>query len=376
VNRLESESGAMGMRREAPSPAAGACEAQAGGDRLHPHRERGEVVRVRNSAKQSAPCRFSRRPAPTPRPAPCAGGGGRRRHAQRAVAAGEGASASNHHFYTAPQDPSAKTQLRFVLLVFALFLAPSPAFASSASDTLATAERAFAEGVELRNDSAKARPAFARAAASYDVLWEQGNHTPELALNRARAHRLAGNLPKCIAALHDGLAATRFSRALQVELDDARAAVQFPLEGELAAQCRPKPLRGVSTRLSPADAWFLAGLLWLLACACVARFAMARSMFWLAGAGLFVAGLLLLGGFWVQDAHLRERDESLPLLIVTDDAMLRKGNAEAFPPRVEPALPRGTEVRELARRGGWVQVQLPGGPIGWLPGSAVIGCGG
>jgi hypothetical protein len=27
-----------------PSPAAGACESQAGGDRLHPHRERGEVL--------------------------------------------------------------------------------------------------------------------------------------------------------------------------------------------------------------------------------------------------------------------------------------------------------------------------------------------
>jgi hypothetical protein len=265
---------------------------------------------------------------------------------------------------------------RFLALLAVLLLAfASPVFASSASDALATAEREFAEGVELRNDSAKARPAFARAAESYDALWNGGYRTPELALNRARAHRLAGNLPKCIAALHAGLAVARFSRPLRIELEDARAAVQFPLDGDLAAQCRPKPLRGIGTRMSPADAWFLAGFLWLLACACVARFAMARSVLWLAFAGLFVAGLLLLGGFWLQDARQRERDESLPLLVLTDDAMLRKGNAEAFPPRVEPALPRGTEVRELARRGRWVQVQLPGGPIGWVPEKAVIGCG-
>jgi len=264
----------------------------------------------------------------------------------------------------------------FSLVALLLLLSASPALASSASDTLATAERAFAEGVELRNDSAKARPAFARAAAIYDALWQQGNRTPELAIKRARAHRLVGNLPKCIAALHDGLAVARFSRPLQVELEDARAAVQFPLEGDLATQCRPKPLRGISTRMSPADAWFLAGFLWLLACASVARFAMVRSALWLACAGFFVAGLLLLGGFWLQDTHHRERDESLPLLVLTDDAMLRKGNAAAFPPRVEPALPKGTEVRELIRRGGWVQVQLPNGAIGWVPESAVIACGG
>jgi hypothetical protein len=270
----------------------------------------------------------------------------------------------------------AKPPLRFLLLACVLLLAPSSAFASSAPGTLADAQRAFAEGVELRNDSVKARPCFARAATNYDVLWQQGHRTPELAIDRARAHRLAGNLPKCIAALHDGLAGARFSHPLQTELEDARAAVQFPLDGELASQCRPRTLRGISTRLSPADAWLLSGLLWVLACACVARFAMTRGVLCLVCGGLFVAGLLLLGGVWLQDARWRERDEALPLLVLTDDALLRKGNAEAFPPRVEPALPRGTEVRELARRGGWVQVQLPGGPIGWVPERAVIGCGG
>ena len=241
---------------------------------------------------------------------------------------------------------------------------------------LAEAEQAFAEGVELRNDSAKARPAFARAAAAYDSVWNQGLHTPELALNRARAHRLAGNLPRCIAALHDGLALARFARPLRAELADARAAVQFPLDGELAAQCRPKSLAIVSSRMSSADAWFLAGFLWLLACAGVARFAMTRNPLWLGFAGLWLAGLTLLGGLWLQEARLRERDESLPLRVVTEDVMLRRGNADAYPPRVDAALPKGTEVRELTRRGGWVQVQLPGGAIGWLPEkAATISCG-
>jgi hypothetical protein len=258
----------------------------------------------------------------------------------------------------------------------AFFLFAPPAFASSPTDALAQAEAAFAEGVELRNDSAKARPAFARAATAYDALWNDGHRTPELALNRSRAHRLAGNLPRSIAALHDGLAVTRFARPLQVELEDARAAVQYPIDGELAAQSRPSPLRGVSTRMSQADAWFLAGFAWLVACASIARFVMTRNALWFLLSGLGLAGLLVLGGLWFQDSRIREREESLPLLVLSDDATLRRGNASSYPPRIDAVLPKGAEVRELSRRGGWVQVQLPGGAVGWLPEGVVIPCGG
>jgi hypothetical protein len=273
------------------------------------------------------------------------------------------------------QEGASRIAPRFFLVV-AFLISVTPASASSPSDALAEAEQAFAEGVEWRDDSAKAKPAFTRAATAYESLWNQGFHTPELALNRARAHRLAGNLPRAIAALHDGLAVARFSRPLQVELDDARAAVQFPLDGELASQCRPKSVVTVSSRMSVSDAWILTGFLWLLACAGVARFVMTRNFLWLGFAVLWLAGLTLFGGLWLQDARYRERDESLPLRVVTDDVILRKGNADAYPPRVEPALPKGTEIRELTRRGGWVQVQLPGGAIGWLPEAATIPCGG
>lgn len=261
------------------------------------------------------------------------------------------------------------------LALLTLLLSAAPAFAASPEEALTEAERAFAEGVELRNDSDRAKVAFARAAASYDDLWARGHHTPELALTRSRAHRLAGNLPHGMAALHDGLAVARFSRPLQVELADARARVLFPIEGELNAQGRPRQARTVSTRMSPADAWVAAGLLWLLVCAGAARFAMTRNAFWLVFAALWMIALVSLGALWLQDSRQRERDESLPLLVVTDDVQLRKGNADEYPARIEPALPKGAEVRELSRRGGWVQVQLPGGMIGWIPEAATLRCG-
>lgn len=264
--------------------------------------------------------------------------------------------------------------IRAALCTFFL-LAASPAFASSATETLASAEAAFAEGVELKHDAARARPAFARAAAAYDLLWQQGFHTADLAINRARAHRLAGNLPKCIAALHDGLAVARFSRSLQVELDDARAAVLYPLDSESVAQARAVPLRGISTRMSPADAWFMAGLLWLLTCLTAVRLVMTWNLRWLAAALACLMCLLTLGWLWLQDHRIRGATEAKPLLIAGEDEVLRKGNSMIYPPRLDATLPQGTEARELTRRGGWVQVQLSGGAIGWLPESSVITCG-
>ena len=251
------------------------------------------------------------------------------------------------------------------LLLIGLSLAVPP------ERVLTDADRAFADGVALRADAAAARKRFAAAAAGYDELWRLGSHNPALALNRARARRLAGDLPGAIVAFHDGLAVARYDRPLQAGLEEARSAVAYPLDGELAAQCRPRPRGTVGTRMSPADAYLAAGLLWLLVSLGVARFAMTRAGGWLAFAGFWLACLGLLGGLWWQDWRHHSRDEARPLVVVKDDVLLRKGNADGYPARLEPRLPRGVEARELTRRGGWVQVELAGGAAGWLPETAV-----
>ncbi len=260
---------------------------------------------------------------------------------------------------------------RFGAALVAIFLGYASVHAS-AEDDLKQAEVAFAEGASLRGDSAKARIAFAKAAAAYDALWRAGYQTPELAINRSRAHRLAGNLPHGIAALHEGLAVARYSRRLQRELDDARAAVQYPLDGELLRQAQPPPIRGWSSRFSPADRWLGAGLLWFLLWFGVAQFLMTRRAIWLV-LSLLGSVVLLVGGilWWTDERRLQE-EESLQLLIVKEDTILRRGNAGVYPPRLEAALPPGAEVRALTRRGGWVQVQLAGGAVGWLPEGVVL----
>lgn len=239
-------------------------------------------------------------------------------------------------------------------------------------DVLSRAEYEFTQGVKFRDDAAVARPFFHQAARAYDELWRRDHRRPELALNRARAHRLAGDLPGAIAALHEGLAAARFDRRLQVELEEARSAVQYPLDGVLAAECRPQPARTIGTRMSPVEAYLIAAVLWLLASAGAARFAMTRAPRWLLLAGTGLVCLAVLGGFWWYDWRQQHQENARPLVVVRRDTVLRRGNGDSFPPRFDSRLPAGVEARILSTRGGWVQVELAGGAAGWLPEDSIL----
>jgi hypothetical protein len=256
-------------------------------------------------------------------------------------------------------------------VVVLLAVGPSPAHATSAPPVnLTRAEAAFAAGVEARADAEAARPHFRAAAAGYDAVWAAGFRNPAVGRNRARAHRLAGNLPAALVALHEAVALARYDRGLQVELEDARAAVAYPITGDLVAQCRPEPARTVGARMSAAEAFLLVGGFALAAGLSAARFAMTHTPAWLGAGALAAAALAVLGGLWWQDD--RACRDSHPLLVVKDDAVLRRGNAESYPPRLDPKLPRGVEARELTRRGGWVQVELAAGVAGWLPEAVVL----
>jgi hypothetical protein len=52
--------------------------------------------------------------------------------------------------------------------------------------------------------------------------------------------------------------------------------------------------------------------------------------------------------------------------------LLRRGDGLAFPPRYYTPINRGVEARRLFERGGWVQIELSGGEIGWVPRDSVL----
>jgi hypothetical protein len=251
-------------------------------------------------------------------------------------------------------------------MIASLFALIGLSMAPSGDSLLTDAEHHFADGVNSRHDADKARKLFAQSAHDYDVLWKLGYRNPVLARNRAYAHRLSGDLPGAIAALRDGLAVARFDRSLQVELEDARSAVAYAHD-DLAAQCRPRPVGGIGSRMAPMEAYLAAGLLWLIACLGMARFAMTRVPGWLGISGIALLCLTILGGLWQQDWQRQTDDNSRPLLIVKDYCDLKLGNGEKWPDRLKWRLPPGVEARELSRRGGWVHLELAGGAAGWLP---------
>ena len=224
---------------------------------------------------------------------------------------------------------------------------------------LAQPDAAFVRGVDARDDAKAARPHFIEAAKGYDTEWEAGNHSSALATNRSRAHALAGDLPGAILAAREGLRDTPSDVELIRQLETLRDAVPYP-QGT-----RPDKPSGIRTRLSPWDVFGIVAVGVLLVVVGVARRFTTRDGWAVAVAG--IGGVLLvLSGLAVWQLH-REASAEPPPLVLVRQTTLRKGNGDTYQPRLESELPRGAEVTPRLRRGGWVQVELPGGVIGWIP---------
>lgn len=54
-------------------------------------------------------------------------------------------------------------------------------------------------------------------------------------------------------------------------------------------------------------------------------------------------------------------------VVVAEDIVARKGNAESYDPAFTEPLSDGTEFTLLSRRGDWLQIRLAGDQEGWIP---------
>lgn len=232
-------------------------------------------------------------------------------------------------------------------------------FALFAVLALGQPDTAFARGAEAKGDAKIARPHFAEAAKGYDAEWEAGNHSPALATNRSRAHALAGDVPKAILAARAGLTHTPSDADLILQLETLRDFVPYP------TGTRPEKPGGLRTRLSPWDLFFIAAAGLLLVVTGLARRFTTRDG-WSIPVAVIGAVLLVLmiGAAWQLN---RESAGEAKVLVLIRPTSVRKGNGDTYPPRMDVDLPRGAEVSERLRRGGWVQVEMPGGVIGWVP---------
>src|SRR5439155_23484068 len=117
-----------------------------------------------------------------------------------------------------------------------------------------------------------------------------------------------------------GLAVARFPYPLQSGLEEARATVGYPHDGELANECRPRTRLTIASRMSPLEAYWVAGSFWLAACVLFAWWRMSRNHGILPAISIALAVPAVIGVLWWQDAKHREREDSRPLVIVREDA--------------------------------------------------------
>ena len=258
-------------------------------------------------------------------------------------------------------------------LVLTAVLVASPGAASGSAD-LSAADAAYRDGLDARADAAKARPHFARAAELYEAAWDGGTRTGTVARNMAQARFLAGDLGRCIADYRRGLRVFPHDPDLRAGLTFAREQVSYPHTGDLADAARPRAVGTVLDRLPlsfvqlAAIAVAVAALGWLL----LARaWGAARGGLAVLGGAMVLAAAA--GGAWLgwedgrQRAHWAE--PTAAVIAATD---LRTGNSDEYPRRLDTRLPAGAELRVLGERGGWLHVELGGGPVGWVPKSRVV----
>lgn len=242
------------------------------------------------------------------------------------------------------------------------------------------AEAAFHAGVRQSADNpGDARLCFACAAALYDKLRQSGAANPELYANLGNASLLAiepddpanDGLAQAILAYRRGLRLAPDDRRLQQYLAYARQQVSRPPAGTLGQppiEHRPPWLpRWPGLLIAIVFAAYSIG------CLALARWWMVRRSGWLTTAGVALGIMLLfLAGFLLEAWQVRQ-DQQHPLVVVARDGLLlRAGNGTRYPARYDVPLNRGVEGTLRGQRGRWLQIELAGGELGWVPRDAVL----
>jgi hypothetical protein len=251
----------------------------------------------------------------------------------------------------------------------------SPADRARADAGTGEAEAAYRAGLAERADSAEARPHFVRAAELYEAAWDRGPRKPALARNMAQSRYLAGDLGRCIADYRRGLRQFPHDPDLRTGLAFARGKVEYPLVGDLADAARPRDPPSLLDRL-PTSITRLGAVavgLWAIGWFVLARaWVTARGVSAVAGAGVVLAAMLIGGWLLWEDGRRRAHWAERAAVVLAQGTNLWTGNSTEYPKRIDGRLPGGVEVRVLGERGGWLQVELADGAVGWAPAGRLV----
>jgi hypothetical protein len=187
-----------------------------------------------------------------------------------------------------------------------------------------------------------------------------------------QAHLLADDLPHAILSYRRGLRLAPNDLALRQSLTATRERVVYPASGGLG---RPRNDPRPPWLPHPRTEWLglVAGVCYVPGWVFLTRWLMLRRGR-LLSAGLFALLLAGLLSAWLvlRKREERKQDEHPLVVIAKDGVLLRRGNGTTFPPRYDTPVNGGVEARRMFERRGWVQIELSGGEIGWVPRDAVL----
>ncbi len=239
--------------------------------------------------------------------------------------------------------------------------------AVDAEAVLSQAEATFREGGRLREWPSQARAQFNAAAEAYGTLQQSGCHNVDLHRNQGNAYLLAGDLPRALLAYRRGLRLSPYDVRLRAALDHARGQVVYPPHSSLG---RPAPEHWPPwlPRPSPTLWFWLAALAYGLGCAAATRWLMVRRGPLPAAAASALGVAILASAVMILEERRLQQIVYQPFAVVAEDeVLLRKGNGLGYPLRADVPLNRGVEAWLLFSKGDWLQVELAGGEVGWLP---------
>jgi hypothetical protein len=105
--------------------------------------------------------------------------------------------------------------------------------------------------------------------------------------------------------------------------------------------------------------------MYTLGCVGVTRWFSRRRGLLVAFMAIAVAGTV--GCWWLLRQRQMEDAREHPLVVVKTAIALRTGNGKVYPAQQRlPSVSAGMEARVLYARGDWLQVEFPGGEVGWL----------
>jgi tetratricopeptide (TPR) repeat protein len=208
-------------------------------------------------------------------------------------------------------------------------------------------------------DQARSQEDFLRVAALYDQMVASGLRSGAVFYNQGNAYARAGERGRAIAS---------YRQALRYRPRDAQLAanLQF-VRGANAAE----PERPLVEYILFWQDWisYPEKFRAVFACAAVALgfgvvgvFAAAQSWRWLAVAALCVTLVLGLSALydWYRFEQLKHG------VVVRNDVVARKGDAETYEAAFTTPLAEGTEFGVLEQRRDWLRVQLTAATVGWV----------